>query len=50
MRRYGADYVERWGTADGWPAWAQLDTAERAYRAGRGFFPWPNSARACGLF
>jgi hypothetical protein len=49
MRTYGADYVERWGTADGWPAWAQLDAAERAYRAGRGFFPWPNSARACGL-
>jgi hypothetical protein len=23
--------------------------AERAYRSGRGFYPWPNSARACGL-
>jgi hypothetical protein len=49
MRTYGADYLDRWGTADAWPAWAQLEVAERAYRAGRGFWPWPNSARACGL-
>ena len=47
--RYGADYVRRWGTADNWPAWAQLQTAVRAYRSGRGFYPWPNTARACGL-
>jgi Transglycosylase-like domain len=47
--RYGSDYVHRWGTADNWPAWAQLDTAARAYRSGRGFYPWPNTARACGL-
>jgi hypothetical protein len=47
--RYGGDYVVRWGTADNWPAWAQLQTAVRAYRAGRGFWPWPNTARACGL-
>ena len=47
--RYGSDYVVRWGTADNWPAWAQLQTAARAYRAGRGFWPWPNTARACGL-
>jgi hypothetical protein len=47
--RYGGDYVVRWGTADNWPAWAQLQTAVRAYRAGLGFWPWPNTARACGL-
>jgi Transglycosylase-like domain len=47
--RYGADFVERWGTADNWPAWAQLLAAARAYRAGRGFYPWPNTARVCGL-
>jgi hypothetical protein len=47
--RYGADFVERWGTADNWPAWAQLLAATRAYRSGRGFYPWPNTARACGL-
>ena len=47
--RYGPDYVRRWGTADNWPAWAQLQVAARAYRSGRGFYPWPNTARACGL-
>ena len=46
---YGADFVGRWGTADNWPAWAQLQAAARAYRSGRGFYPWPNTARACGL-
>ena len=46
---YGADYVAKWGTADNWPAWAQLQAAVRAYRAGRGFYPWPHTARACGL-
>ncbi len=46
---YGRDFVVRWGTADNWPAWAQLQVAVRAYRSGRGFYPWPNTARACGL-
>jgi hypothetical protein len=49
MRRYGADELARWGTADAWPAAAQIAVAERAYRSGRGFWPWPNSARLCGL-
>jgi hypothetical protein len=49
MDRYGADYLRRWGTADNWPAWAQVAAAVRAYRSGRGFGPWPNTARACGL-
>jgi hypothetical protein len=47
--RYGSSYLRRWGTADNWPEWAQLDAAVRAYRSGRGFGPWPNTARACGL-
>jgi hypothetical protein len=46
---YGSDYLARWGTADNWPAWAQLQVAVRAYNSGRGFYPWPNTARACGL-
>jgi hypothetical protein len=46
---YGADFLKRWGTADNWPAWAQLQAAVRAYQSGRGFYPWPNTARACGL-
>lgn len=49
QRSYGSDYLSRYGTADAWPASAQLAVAERAYRAGRGFWPWPNSARLCGL-
>jgi hypothetical protein len=49
MRRYGRDFLVRWGTADNWPAWAQIEAAARAHRSGRGFTPWPNTARACGL-
>jgi hypothetical protein len=49
MLLYGPQYVARWGTADRWPVWAQLETAARAHASGRGFTPWPNTARACGL-
>lgn len=47
--RYGSAYLNRYGTADRWPVWAQLEAAAQAYRSGRGFWPWPNTARACGL-
>lgn len=46
---YGGAFVRRWGTADNWPVWAQLQAAARAYGSGRGFAPWPRTARACGL-
>ena len=46
---YGREFLARWGTADNWPVWAQLTAAVRAYRSGRGFTPWPNTARACRL-
>jgi hypothetical protein len=49
MQRYGSPYLRRWGTADRWPAWAQIAVSVRAYHSGRGFWPWPNTARACGL-
>ena len=49
MQRYGAEFIDRWGTADNWPAWAQLEAAARAHDSGRGFTPWPNTARFCGL-
>jgi len=49
MRAYGAAFLARWGTADRWPEWAQIETAARAHRSGRGFAPWPNTARFCGL-
>jgi len=47
--RYGPEFLARWGTADNWPAWAQLLAGARAYQAGRGFTPWPNTAHFCGL-
>jgi hypothetical protein len=46
---YGGRYLQRYGTADRWPVWAQLEVAARAYSSGRGFWPWPSTARACGL-
>ena len=36
------------GTADNWTAEEQMRAAERAL-ATRGFTPWPNTARMCGL-
>lgn len=46
---YGGEFLKQYGTADRWPVWAQLTAAIRAYRSGRGFGPWPSTARACGL-
>ena len=49
MRRYGRELLRRKGTADHWSPLEQMWVAERAYRSGRGFYPWPNTARDCGL-
>jgi hypothetical protein len=49
MSTYGSDYLRAWGTADHWPPAVQIAVAMRAYLSGRGFYPWPNSARLCGL-
>ncbi len=49
QRRYGAHLLRRKGTADNWTPVEQMWVAERAYRSGRGFSPWPNAARICGL-
>lgn len=49
MRTYGGDYLTAWGTADNWPPAVQIAVAMRAYLSGRGFYPWPNTARMCGL-
>jgi hypothetical protein len=49
MRRYGATLLARKGTADHWTPLEQIWVAERARSSGRGFFPWPNTARICGL-
>jgi hypothetical protein len=49
QRTYGGWLLRRKGTANNWSALEQIWVAERAYRSGRGFTPWPNTARACGL-
>ncbi len=49
MRAYAPRHLLRRGWANRWSAVEQMWVAERAYRAGRGFYPWPNTARACGL-
>jgi hypothetical protein len=49
QRRYGRSLLRQKGTANRWTRWEQMWVAERAYRSGRGFFPWPNTARYCGL-
>ena len=49
QQRYGATLLRRKGTADRWTPLEQMWVAERAHRAGRGFYPWPNTARYCGL-
>jgi hypothetical protein len=49
QRTYGREFLARWGTADRWPVWAQVVAARRARDSGRGYGPWPNTARLCGL-
>ena len=49
QRKFGAAIFRRKGTADHWTPLEQMWAAERAHRSGRGFYPWPNTARYCGL-
>ena len=49
QRTYGSVLLRKKGTANRWSALEQIWVAERAYRSGRGFHPWPNTARYCGL-
>lgn len=48
QQAYGSEFLSRWGTADNWPAWAQLQAGVRGYNA-RGWSPWRNTAHLCGL-
>jgi hypothetical protein len=48
QRAYGWEHYRRWGTANQWPWWAQLEMGYRGWLF-RGWGPWPNTARACGL-
>jgi hypothetical protein len=49
MHSYAARDLLRRGLANNWSPLEQMWVAERAYRSGRGFYPWPNTARYCGL-
>jgi hypothetical protein len=49
QRTYAPELLRKKGTADKWTPIEQIWVAERAYRAGRGFTPWPNTARFCNL-
>jgi hypothetical protein len=49
MAGYAPRYLLRRGFADRWSPLEQMWVAERAYRSGRGFYAWPNTARYCGL-
>jgi hypothetical protein len=49
QRAYGRYLFRLKGTADSWSPAEQMWTAERAFRSGTGFRPWPNTARYCGL-
>ena len=53
MRSYAPSYplrnLLRIGFADRWTPLEQEWVAEFAYNSGRGYTPWPNTARYCGL-
>jgi hypothetical protein len=49
MRAYGPHLLRKKGTADRWTPLEQMWVAESAHRTGRGFYPWPSTARMCGL-
>lgn len=49
MRTYAPAVLLRRGWANRWTPLEQMWVAERAHRSGRGYNPWPNTARYCGL-
>jgi hypothetical protein len=48
FHRYGLKYLRAMGTANHWPPISQVDAAHKAFQL-RGYGPWPNTARACGM-
>lgn len=48
MAAYGGPFLRSLGTADHWPIEIQLAVGYAGYLA-RGWSPWPNTARYCGL-
>jgi hypothetical protein len=49
MHSYAPRLLLRRGWANRWTPLEQMWVAERAHRSGRGYGPWPNTARYCGL-
>jgi hypothetical protein len=49
QRTYGWNLLMTKGTANNWTPLEQMWVAEKAWASGRGFYPWPNTARHCGL-
>lgn len=50
MYTYGRDMIAKYGGfANLWTPYDQMIVAERAHDSGRGFHPWPNTARYCKL-
>jgi hypothetical protein len=50
MSNYGPKLLASKGPANNWTPLEQIWVAvNAAFRHGRGFYPWPNTARACGL-
>ena len=49
MSTYAPAFLLRKGWANRWTPLEQMWVAERAHRSGRGYGPWPNTARHCGL-
>ena len=48
QRTYAPGLLRTKGTANNWTPLEQIWTAEKAAKS-RGFWPWPNTARFCGL-
>jgi hypothetical protein len=49
MLSYAPAHLLRRGWANKWSPLEQMWVAERAIRAGRGFYPWLHTAQVCGL-
>jgi hypothetical protein len=49
MVAHAPSHLLRRGWANRWSPIEQMWVGERALRAGRGFYPWPHTARVCGL-
>jgi Transglycosylase-like domain len=49
MQDYGSQLLKEKGTADNWTPAEQIRVAQIARDSGRGYSPWPNTARVCGL-